>query len=205
MLHRFYFLRFKTFARTAELSRTFSILEVLHRRWWNPRRNFVFKRHPNRRPFGHSKLRYGAELVAFWSVQVFMLASVPPPCNSCRNGSFCRGRAYSFAAFLAASFPGTSVQPIAVALVNEIHVPLDTILNMHGPFFGSPRRALYTRCVKTILGGRQNVISELETYNVSTKHLSFYPKLVGEPRLCTCQFQHQGSCDVSRSVSFESH
>ena len=27
------------------------------------------------------------------------------------------------------------------------------------------------------LGGRQNVISELETRNVSTKQLSFYPKL----------------------------
>ena len=68
---------------------------LLHRRWWHPKRKFVFKRRPNCRPLGHPALRHGAKLVA----SVFFY------CSSFKNCSFCRGRAYSlsFAAFLAAS------------------------------------------------------------------------------------------------------
>ena len=68
-------------------------------------------------------IRYRAKLVASLSVQFFMLASCRAfPWISCENCSFCRGRAYSAAAFLAASFLSASVQRIAVALVAMCHL-----------------------------------------------------------------------------------
>ena len=52
---------------------------------------------------------------------------------------------------------------------------------MHGPFFGPPRRALYTQCVERFSGPTTCDFRKLilpRDHDVSMKQLSFHPKLV---------------------------
>ena len=138
-------------------SRTFSIREVLHRRWWHPRRNFVFKRRPNRRTFGHFTLKYGAKLVAsflypskFSCWLAYFFPAVPAGIAHYAE----KERTILLPSWLLRTVPSVPTQPRDCDSTS-FHVPLGTILNMHGPFFGSPRRALYTRYVKRLSGGEK--------------------------------------------------
>ena len=101
--------------------------------------NFVIKRHPNRRPFGHSTLRYGDKLVASLSVQIFMLASVPP--LQFLQELLILPRKGVLFCYLLGCFFFERAGPVDCGRTH-FNVPLGTILSMYGPFFGSQRRAL---------------------------------------------------------------
>ena len=56
--------------------------------------------------------------------------------------------------------------------------PSRTIFNMRGPFLRIPKEGLVQTVCQAAFGGRQYMISEFETCNVSTKQLSFHSNLV---------------------------
>ena len=89
----------------------------------------------------------------------FMLASVFSPCESCKHYSLCLVRAYSFAAFLAASFPSTSVQPIAVGLASMCHLaPIKYASSLSSARRPGPQEGPYTYSVSSDSRGSKNVI-----------------------------------------------
>ena len=117
------------------ISRTSSILEVMHRIWWHPSWNFAFKQHPDRRPFGHCTLMYGAKLVASLSIQIFMLASVFYSVVPVRTAHSAEEEHTPLPPSWLLLFTGASVQPSAVALAHMYHLSpfLICMVSLSGP------------------------------------------------------------------------